>query len=303
MRSISQSGELNTRRWRYVSLIIGHVERWLFSLFVLSSVSILPLSYSTSSRILFHLVSFVSFVSFLSFLSFLVFLKDTGVGISSKDKAHLFEPYRQLRHGKAQGMGGAGLGLALVKLLVGLHGGDVNVYSREGVGSRFFLTMRFDTIADDSLALQFGHSLAGNSELKGKGKYCGRMLIVDDMAILRMSLTALFRSVGLDCDVAADGETAVAMMRAVLDDPTHEGYAFVLMDNEMGPGINGPEAIRQIVEFDTYVTPIYGLTGHVLASDQQCFVDAGAVRREEMKRQHFVDNVIWRMIQRSCTTE
>ena len=297
VRSISQSGEPNTRRWRNVLLIIGHVERWLFSLFVLSSVSILPLSYSTSSRILFHLLSF------LSFLSFLVFLKDTGVGISSKDKAHLFEPYRQLRHGKAQGMGGAGLGLALVKLLVGLHGGDVNVYSREGVGSRFFLTIRFDTIADDSLALQFGHSLAGNSELKGKGKYCGRMLIVDDMAILRMSLTALFRSVGLDCDVAADGETAVAMMRAVLDDPAHEGYAFVLMDNEMGPGINGPEAIRQIVEFDTYVTPIYGLTGHVLASDQKCFVDAGAVRHEETKRQHFFDNVIRRMIQRSCTTE
>ena len=218
-------------------------------------------------------------------------VQDTGVGISAKDKAHLFEPYRQLRHGKAQGMGGAGLGLALVKLLVGLHGGDVNVYSREGVGSRFFLTIRFDTIADDSLALQFGHSLAGNSELKGKGKYCGRMLIVDDMAILRMSLTSLFRSVGLECDVAADGETAVAMMRAALGDPAHEGYAFVLMDNELGPGINGPEAIRQIVEFDTYVTPIYGLTGHVLASDQQCFIDAGAVRRKETKRQHFFDNV------------
>ena len=41
------------------------------------------------------------------------------------------------------------------------------------------------------------------------------------------------------------------------------------MDNELGPGINGPEAIKQIHLFDTYETPIYGLTGHVSASDQQ----------------------------------
>ena len=46
---------------------------------------------------------------------------------------------------------GTGLGLALVKHLVGLHGGDVHVYSRENVGSRFFFTLLFDTIAGDSL--------------------------------------------------------------------------------------------------------------------------------------------------------
>jgi CheY-like chemotaxis protein len=200
-------------------------------------------------------------------------VQDTGVGICAKDKAHLFEPYHQLRHGKAQGTGGAGLGLALVKLLVGMHGGDVHVYSCENVGSRFSFAILFETVAGDSAPSE------ALLELKIKKKYYGRILVVEDMTMLRMSLYSLYRSCGLNCDVAADGETAVAMMRAAHCDPNHEGYAFVLMDNGLGPGINGPEAIRQIIEFDGCVTPIYGLTAQVLPADMQSFMDAGAVRR------------------------
>lgn len=62
-------------------------------------------------------------------------VRDTGMGIPAGDLQHVFTPFERIRSRKAHRRGGAGLGLSLVKSIVELHGGDVRIESREGVGT------------------------------------------------------------------------------------------------------------------------------------------------------------------------
>lgn len=62
-------------------------------------------------------------------------VRDTGMGIPAGDLQHVFTPFERIRSRKAHRRGGAGLGLSLVKSIVELHGGDVKIESREGIGT------------------------------------------------------------------------------------------------------------------------------------------------------------------------
>ncbi|MGM0771989.1 MAG: ATP-binding protein [Halobacteriota archaeon] len=70
-----------------------------------------------------------------------VFVEDTGMGISQKDMIKLFNPFSQVDSSSSRVNGGTGLGLALVKNFVEMHGGEVRVESEVGKGSRFTFTM------------------------------------------------------------------------------------------------------------------------------------------------------------------
>lgn len=73
-------------------------------------------------------------------------VQDTGIGIAPEDFALLFEPFRQVRDAQAQRQEGTGLGLALTRRLVELHGGTIEVQSEVGAGSTF--TVRLPTRAE-----------------------------------------------------------------------------------------------------------------------------------------------------------
>lgn len=62
-------------------------------------------------------------------------VEDRGIGISKREQSRIFEPFQ--RAVPANGPGGSGLGLALVKEYVGAHGGEIKVVSQEGAGSTF----------------------------------------------------------------------------------------------------------------------------------------------------------------------
>ncbi|AKB85370.1 ATP-binding protein [Methanococcoides methylutens] len=70
-----------------------------------------------------------------------VFVEDTGMGISQKDMGKLFNPFSQVDSSSSRVHGGTGLGLALVKNFVEMHGGEVRVESEVGKGSRFTFTL------------------------------------------------------------------------------------------------------------------------------------------------------------------
>jgi signal transduction histidine kinase len=68
-------------------------------------------------------------------------VRDTGVGIAQEDISALFEEFRQLRIAGAMSQEGTGLGLALTKRLVELHGGTIKVESELGHGSTFTVVL------------------------------------------------------------------------------------------------------------------------------------------------------------------
>lgn len=80
---------------------------------------------------------------------------DTGIGIAPESQARIFEPYSQANDDIGRNYGGNGLGLAIVRSLVELHGGSIGVESELGQGSRFHFTLRLeplDPLTDSSVA-------------------------------------------------------------------------------------------------------------------------------------------------------
>ena len=235
-------------------------------------------------------------------------VQDTGVGIRLRHKGLLFRPYQQLRDGRAQGMGGTGLGLALVKQLIEKHGGCVYVHTALNVGSRFVIELTFKRVPEEDipsgLDVEKAHDQSvteatnhvHRSSPLTDSQYTGRALVVDDVRLIRASLCAMLRGYGIQCDVAADGPEAVQLMKSTSTSGS-EAYRFVLMDNEMGLGMGGPQAIEAIRKFDT-TTPIYGLTGHVMPADQKKFLDAGAV---DVFGKPITDDQITRLLEGHCS--
>jgi len=68
-------------------------------------------------------------------------LRDTGAGISAEDLPHVFERFYRADKSRSRATGGAGRGLAIAKQLVKAHGGQIEVQSQVGQGTRFTFTL------------------------------------------------------------------------------------------------------------------------------------------------------------------
>jgi PAS domain S-box-containing protein len=158
-------------------------------------------------------------------------VRDTGIGIAPDKLEHIFEGFSQAEQSTSRRFGGTGLGLAISRRLVALMGGELQVDSREGLGSRFHF----------ELDLECGSS--GTPAIAKEGL---RVLIVDDNAMAREVLVGIGESLGWDCAVAGSGEQALALLHASAErgDPR---FDLILMDWRM-PGLDGWETSRRIRE-------------------------------------------------------
>jgi PAS domain S-box-containing protein len=156
---------------------------------------------------------------------------DTGIGIPAEKLQHIFEGFSQAEQSTSRRYGGTGLGLAISRRLVALMGGELAVDSRVGEGSRF----HFDLVMDAAPA-SIDADDAAQRGLK--------VLIVDDNPMAREVLQGIGASLGWDCDLAASGEQALA----VIHEAARRGephYDLILMDWRM-PGLDGWETSRRI---------------------------------------------------------
>ena len=186
---------------------------------------------------------------------------DSGIGLTRAEIARLFHPFAQANAEIARRYGGAGLGLAVVKLLAKRMGGDLTVTSTPGRGSAFRFSAVLPVARDDgSGTIQARQDTAPARRLK--------ILGVEDNPYGRVILNTILTEIGHQTDFAGSGEEAVAA--AV------RGYDAILMDITLS-GIDGLEATRRIRALAGAVgaTPIIGISGRTEAGDEAAARAAG----------------------------
>ena len=189
-------------------------------------------------------------------------VRDTGVGIEPAVLATLFEPFKQADASTTRRYGGTGLGLAISRQLVRLMGGDIGADSEPGKGSTFWFRLTMPLPAN-------GEAGDAPAEDDDSQVFTGRILLAEDNAVGQVVARKLLTKLGLEVDVAKDGETALELWQK-------ERYDLILMDCQM-PVMDGLEATRRIraLEPAGCRVPIVALTANAMAEDEANCIRAG----------------------------
>jgi len=185
---------------------------------------------------------------------------DTGAGIAKDLLPEIFEPFTQGQRSIERSQGGLGLGLAIVRNLVELHGGAVSAAS-DGPGCGSTFTVRLPLHAEPAA------EAALPSEVRAGG--CGReVLVVDDNTDAGDSLAECLRAAGHSVRVARDGPEALALA-------AERAPEVALLDIGL-PVMDGYELARRLQELlGPGATKLVALTGYGQATDRQRSCEAG----------------------------
>ncbi len=204
---------------------------------------------------------------------------DTGIGIAPENIGKLFQSFVQIDSSLSRQYAGTGLGLALVKRIVELHGGIVAVESIVDRGSRFTMSLPFNPsveIVVPSLP-PLVYPLTPSSEDHPIVQPKALILVVEDNEANMETMTGYLRSRGYRLVEAIDGQTAIELLSECSKNPTPANCPnIILMDIQM-PGMDGFEATRHIRQISACATiPIIALTALAMPTDRQKCLDAGA---------------------------
>jgi two-component system, sensor histidine kinase and response regulator len=226
---------------------------------------------------------------------------DTGIGMSAEVQRTLFRPFVQADASTTRCYGGTGLGLAICQKLVRLMGGEIEIASTPGEGSKFWFTLRLKKPAlhqqDSMPSTPVGAVQAEACAAPTQGV---RVLLVEDNAVNLKLATILLRKQGFSVDTAANGLEALARWEA-------DEYAIIFLDCQM-PEMDGYEAARQIRAREAVAgcgpTPIIALTANALDRDREACLNAGM---DEFLTKPIVleklQHVVGRVLQRAAGNE
>lgn len=168
-------------------------------------------------------------------------IKDNGIGMSEEFQKHLFEAFARERTSTVSKQQGAGLGLSIVKRIVDLSGGTIDVKSKTGEGSTFTVELTFRAMSEEEI-VQFKNSkefIAVHSmEYTFEDM---KILLAEDNEMNREIAVEILEDAGATVDSVEDGEFAV---KAVMDKGV-DYYDFILMDIQM-PFMDGYTATKEI---------------------------------------------------------
>jgi signal transduction histidine kinase len=162
-----------------------------------------------------------------------LYVRDTGIGLEPEMRAKIFDIFVQAETAKERAQGGLGIGLALVKALVKLHGGEVEVHSGgRNQGCQFTVKLPHSVVVEPHEA---SYKATYAEERRGPTR---RILIADDNQDAAEALGMLLKMANHDVHVAGDGAAALAVAERVRPD-------VAVLDIGM-PGLTGYEVAERI---------------------------------------------------------
>lgn len=183
---------------------------------------------------------------------------DTGIGIPEDRQEAIFDSFAQGSIEINRKYGGTGLGLNIVKRLVEILGGQIDLESRIGQGSTFFFTLTFK--------VSQGQAVLANEEYDESVFTNKKVLLIEDNKINQMITAKMCENKLMLVEIIDNGEDAIEAVK-------NNYYDLVLMDVHL-PGINGTIATQTIRTFDQH-TRIIALTAISLNENREMLLSYG----------------------------
>lgn len=200
--------------------------------------------------------------------AYIIRVRDSGIGVDEEARKRLFGRFEQADSSITRTHGGSGLGLSIVRGLVDLMGGSIEVESKLGVGSTFTVTLPLEPCdhagePSDSSAGDFRHEVQRDAPL--------RVLVAEDNSTNRQVIGLILETIDARVAFVENGELALHAMQS-------ERFDVVLMDMQM-PVMDGLSATRAIREWEARQgqnrTPIVMLTANAMDDHRRRAIDAG----------------------------
>lgn len=196
-------------------------------------------------------------------------IEDTGIGMSEEFLSHMFEYFSRERTTTESGVSGTGLGTAIVKKLVDLMHGTIDVESKLGEGTKITLKMSHQITENQNVQQNFQNEREYNTrDFTGK-----RILLAEDNDLNTEIAIAILEEHGLEVERAEDGIVCVNM----IEKADADYYDLVLMDIQM-PNMDGYKAtqlIRQLPDKKKSKVPVIAMTANAFEEDKRNALAAG----------------------------
>ncbi|MFD1888080.1 ATP-binding protein [Paenibacillus wenxiniae] len=208
-------------------------------------------------------------------------VKDSGIGIASKDQDKLFQSFSQVDDSQSREFGGTGLGLVISQQIVELMQGTITLESEQGKGSVFEFTIpvRYPVMSDprsdsNTLVKKLSETVARQPKSPdGPDRESARLsvLLADDDRISRLITSRMLNKLGYYVDTVDNGLEAIRLLEQ------DDSYDLILMDIHMPvmDGLESTYAIRHSKTIQNKDIPIIAITANVFKDNHDHIVEAG----------------------------
>ena len=204
-----------------------------------------------------------------NYIAYKIVVEDTGIGMSEDYLPHIFEEFSREHTTTENKVAGTGLGLPIVKSMIELMGGSIQVESTQGVGTKFTVDISFDTASEEDVYRnQISEQPDVLEKLEGK-----RILLAEDNDLNAEIAIELLAEQKIITDRAEDGAECLDK----LEKAVAGYYDMILMDIQM-PVMDGYDAaarIRRMKDEKKASIPIIAMTANAFAEDRQKAISMG----------------------------
>lgn len=189
---------------------------------------------------------------------------DTGIGISEANMSKLFIRFSQVDSSDTRRYGGSGLGLVITKQIVELMGGNIQVQSKEDIGSTFIVEVPMKVVkASDDMITEMEKEEPAVFSINAHSK--ARILVAEDEPVNQQVIGKLLGMAGFSYDIAENGEKAVELFKQKIYDAALFDVQMPVMD-----GIAATQEIREIEQREKRKRlPIIAVTARAMFGDKE----------------------------------